>query len=145
MAGGPSAATAARKRALKAEMTDSATPRNIGSKAKRANPAARQAQLLLNMQKKDWEEIEEHAEHVADVVGLMYHGQITAAGTFNMQLGCPLEYAHDGVDISIAAKSGMLYFRVYVVSPETMMPEEADLEDVDDNGYGGDDWELGDD
>jgi hypothetical protein len=137
MSGGPSATTHARKRAL----ASAATASQLGSKAKRANPAGQAAAMLLSMEKKSWEDIADVAEHVADVAGLMYHGQITAAGTFNMQLGCPVEYAHDGVDVSIAGKTGMLYFRVYVVTPESMMRDELDDADGAD-GYG--EWELGD-
>ena len=139
MSGGPGANTTARKRALR----DAATGTQVGSKSRRANPAGQAAAMLLSMEKKSWEELEELAEHVADVAGLMYHGQITATGTFNMQLGCPVEYAHDGVDISIAGKTGMLYFRVYVVTPESMMKASALHDDeIDSDGFG--EWELGD-
>jgi hypothetical protein len=47
------------------------------------------------------------------------------------------------VDVSIAGKTGMLYFRIYVVTPESMMrPDALDPDDIDSDGFG--EWELGD-
>jgi hypothetical protein len=109
MAGGPSAEGKARQRARNKEAGNSSRSGSSGLST-----------TLLDMEKKSWDEVSELAEHVADIAGLMYSGQLSAAGTLTLQIGTPLEYLHETADVAIAGRQGALFFRVYVVTPDAL-------------------------
>lgn len=87
---------------------------------------------LLEARRKDWADVEDIADHVADFGGLVYATNTAANGTLSIHLGASLEHAHDALDAVIAGKGRALYFRVYVLDPEWLMDEEP--EDDGDEG-----------
>lgn len=84
------------------------------------------------MERKSWEDVEDLAEHVADLGAVVNQGSMTGAGTFTISMACPIEYAHDAMDAAIAGRAGALFIRVYVVTPDALFRDDAD--DGDDAG-----------
>lgn len=123
MPGGPSAEGKARQRALNGARSEA-----MGIKPTRSGSSGLST-LLLDMEKKEWAELEPVAEHIADIGGLLYSGQITAAGTLTLQIGCPIEYLHDLSDVAIAGRAGALYFRVYAVTPDSLTRQHPEIAD----------------
>lgn len=125
MSGGPSAAGKARQRAANGARAEALGVKPTRSGSSGINTA------ILDMERKEWADIEPLADHIADIGGLMYGGQITAAGTMTLQVGVPLEHLHDIADVAIAGKAGALFFRVYAVTVESLMREQAvDLDEL---------------
>ena len=108
--------------------------RNKGADGKPATRSGSSGTALKTsaMPSKLWEEIEGDVKHLADIAGRISHSQVGSAGQMIATINCPLEYAHDLLDVHLKARDGMVYMRLYYVSLEDYLgPMAGDDDECD--------------
>jgi hypothetical protein len=81
------------------------------------------------MQRIEWEDIEDVAEHVVDMQALFQSGQIMANRAVTGTLVAQKEWAHEMVDAALASQGHAVYVRFYRVPLSAVMGEYADTDD----------------
>lgn len=84
----------------------------------------------------DWEDVENDVEHVVDLAMKIQQAQLGANGYFLLSCALPAAYAHAGIDAHMASNEGMLYVRMYKVSPAMFM--QRMIEEMAEEGEDGD-------
>lgn len=95
--------------------------------------SAMKSRDLLKMERKTWEQLEAHAEHIADFGGLIQQSNVGATGVVTISVGAPLEYAHDALEVSVMGRRGAVFFRAYLVGMDSLLRDEPEDDDHGDS------------
>jgi len=94
-----------------------------GNKERRTTGIAATTSMMA---KKEFADIADRAEHVADIAGFIMEVRQGTSRTLTMTVSLSNEYGHDALDAANASSMGFAMFRVYVVPRSAFMEEVSD-------------------
>jgi|688.fasta_scaffold07540_22 hypothetical protein len=85
-------------------------------------------QVAAGMRRREFDEIADVAEHVADLQAVFQSGQIMANRAVTGTLVASKEWAHEMIDAALASQGRAVYVRFYVVPLRALVEDDDDDE-----------------